>query len=73
MINEHEDPWGAHQGVPKVQKWQKMVRGRAILGPCLAILGHLGPLDKAPPVIILLYHSLQLSPHWISLINIEIC
>ena len=40
MIEEYEDPWGAHQGVPKVQKRQKMVCGRAILGPCLTILGH---------------------------------
>ena len=40
MIEEYEDPWGAHQGVPKVQKRQKMVCGRAILGPCLTILCH---------------------------------
>ena len=40
MIYEYEDPWGAHQGVLKVQKWQKMVCGRAILGPCLTISDH---------------------------------
>ena len=38
MIDEFEDLWGALQGVPKVQKWHKMVNGRAILGPCF---GHL--------------------------------
>ena len=58
MIDEYEDPWGAHQGVLKVQKWQKMVRRRAIRGPSLTILGHSGPLDKAPRVVTLLYHSL---------------
>ena len=53
MIDEYEDPWGAHLGVPKVQIWQKLVSGRAILGPCLTILGHSGPLDKNPQVVIL--------------------
>ena len=48
MIDEYEDPWGPHPGVPKVQIWQKLVPGRAILGPCLTILGHSEPLDKAP-------------------------
>ena len=48
MIDEYEDPWGAHQGVPKVQKWERLVPGRAILGPGLTILEHSGPLDKAP-------------------------
>ena len=48
MIDEYEDPWRANQGVLKVQKWQKMVCRRAIRGPSLTILGHSGPLDKAP-------------------------
>ena len=48
MIHEYEDPWRAHQGVPKVQKWQKLVPGSAILRPCLTISEHSRPLDKAP-------------------------
>ena len=63
MIDEYEDPWGAHLRVPKVQIWQTLVPGRAILGPCLTILGHSGPLDKNPQVVILRYHSLLLSLH----------
>ena len=73
MIDEYEDPWGAHQGVPKVQKWQKLVSGRAIVGPCLTILGYSGPLDKNPQVVILRYHSLLLFLHQISFIKMQIC
>ena len=63
MIDEYERRVWAHQGVLKVQKWQKMVRKRAIRGPGLTILGHSGPLDKNPQVVILRYHSLLLSLH----------
>ena len=54
MIDEYDRRVWAHQRVLKVlkvlkvQKWQKMVRRRAIRGPSLTILGHSGPLDKAP-------------------------
>ena len=63
MIYEYEDPWGAHQGVLKVQKWQKMVCERAIPGPCLTILGHSEPLDKAPPGSSFFSIILYYSPH----------
>ena len=33
MIDEHEGPWGAHQGVPKVPKWPILILGGAILRP----------------------------------------
>ena len=48
MIDGYEYPWGAHRRVPKVQKWQKIGPWKSYPGPCLTILGHSGPLDKAP-------------------------
>ena len=70
MIDEYEDPWGAHQGVPKVPKWPILILGGAILRPFLDLWD---PLVGPPGVLILVYQFLLLLFEEISVITIKIC
>ena len=61
MIDDSEDPWGVHQGVPKVvpkvQKGPKLTPGDVVLRP----FWHLwDPLVRLPRVLTLVYHFLLL-------------
>ena len=57
MIDDSEDPWGVHQGVPKVQKGPKLTPGDVVLRP----FWHLwDPLVRLPGVLTLIYHFLLL-------------
>ena len=70
MIDEYEDPWGAHQGVPKVQKWPILILGGAILRPFWELWDLLvGPSG----VFILVYNFQLLPPHNISVRIVKIC
>ena len=70
MIDEYEDPWGAHQGVPKVQKWPILILGGSILRPFWELWDLLvGPSG----VLILVYHFQLLPPHNISVRIVKIC
>ena len=61
MIDDSEDPWGVHQGVPKVvpkvQKGPKLTPGDAVLRPFWDLWD---PLVGPPGVLTLVYHFLLL-------------
>ena len=63
MIDEYEDPWGTHQGVPKVQKWPTLILGGAILRPFWDLWD---PLVSPTGVLILVFYFLPFPLHNIS-------
>ena len=62
MIDKGEDPWGPHQGVPKVPKWPQNCIPRGQFWPFLDLWDNPNPNPNPnPKSLIFLFCSLQLT------------
>ena len=61
MIDDSEDPWGVHQGVPKVvpkvQKGPKLTPGDVVLRPFWHLWNPLVGPQGSSPLFLIFYHS----------------
>ena len=61
MIDDSEEPWGVHQGVPKVvpevQKGPKLTPGDAVLRPFWDLWDPLGGPQGSSPLSIIFFYS----------------